>query len=76
VTEDAAEVQSTGRDYGCGLVALIAALLLVGSVVGAIVRLYADGLSLSLVFSLVVSLLFWYWIAMGAWRRTTWSSRQ
>jgi hypothetical protein len=75
VTSEAAEQQPTGRDYGCGLVALIAALLLVGSVVGAIVRLYADGLSFSLVFSLVVSLLFWYWVAMGAWRRTTWSSR-
>jgi uncharacterized membrane protein len=57
-------------------VALLAALLLVGSVVGAIVELYADGLSLSLVFGLVVSLLFWYWIAMGAWRQTSWSSRR
>jgi hypothetical protein len=75
VIGEAAEQQPIGRDRGCGLVALIAALLFVGSVVGAIIQLYADGLSFSLVFGLVVSLLFWYWIAMGAWRRTTCSSR-
>jgi hypothetical protein len=74
VTDEGPEVQPTVRDVGCGLVALIAALLLVGSVIGAIVQLYADGLSFSFAFGLV-SLLFWYWVAIGAWRRTTWSSR-
>ncbi len=50
-------------------------LMLAGSVVGAIVALYTDGMSFSLVFGAIFSLLFWYWIAMGAWRRTSWSSR-
>jgi hypothetical protein len=74
VTDEGPEVPPTVRDLGCGLVALIAALLLVGSVIGAIVELYADGLSFSFVLGLV-SLVLWSWIAIGAWRRTTWSSR-
>jgi hypothetical protein len=75
VANEVAEPQPTGRDYGCGLVALIAAVLLVGSVVGAIVELLTDGLSFTLAITVTFNLLFCYWIAMGAWRRTTWSSR-
>jgi len=74
VTDEGPELQPTVRDVGCGLVALIATLLLVGSVIGAIVEFYADGLSFSFAFGLV-SLLFWSWIAISAWRRTPWSSR-
>jgi Na+/proline symporter len=68
--------QPTGRDYGCGLVAVLAAVMLTGSVVGVVAALYTHGLSFSLIVGATFGLLFWYWIAMGAWRRTTWSSRR
>jgi len=75
MAEEVGPSQPTGRDYGCGLVAVLAAVMLTGSAVGTIVALYSDGLSFSLIFGATFSLLFWYWIAMGAWRRTSWSSR-
>jgi hypothetical protein len=68
--------QPTGRDYGCGLVAVLAAVMLAASVMGAVVALYTHGLTFSLIVGAGFSLLFWYWIALGAWRRTTWSSRR
>lgn len=75
MAKEAEPSRPTGRDYGCGLVAALAVVMLTGSALGAIAALYTNGLSFSLIFGATFSLLFWYWIAMGAWRRTTWSSR-
>jgi hypothetical protein len=75
MAEEAEPAQPTGRDYGCGLVAVFAAVMIAGPVVGAIAVLFTDGPSISLALRLGLIALFWYWIAMGAWRRTIWSSR-
>jgi hypothetical protein len=63
----------TGRDYGCGLVALASALIGAFVVCRATWLLARDGVSVGLLISIAVSLLFWYWVGVGAWRRTTWS---
>jgi hypothetical protein len=67
------EPEPTGRDYGCGLVAIAAALIgafVVGRVTWTLAR---EGVSIGLLLSMAVSLLFWYWVGVGAWRRTIWS---
>jgi hypothetical protein len=74
MVDEAAPSQPAGRDYGWRLVVVIAALLLVGSVVLAVVDLSAEGLSLALVSRLCIGLALSCWIGMAAWRRTTWSS--
>jgi len=58
MAEEVGPSQPTGRDYGCGLVAVLAAVMLTGSAVGTIVALYSDGLSFSLIFGATFSLLF------------------
>jgi ABC-type transport system involved in Fe-S cluster assembly fused permease/ATPase subunit len=74
LADEPAPSHATGRDFGCGLVSLLAATMLAGSLVGAIIALSTHGPSFSLIVSATLSLLFWCWIAMGAWRRTTWSA--
>jgi hypothetical protein len=64
------------RDYGCGFVALFAGLVWVWIVAGTTWVLTREGVSVGLLFSVGVSLLFWYWVGMGAWRRTIWGRRQ
>ena len=72
MADEAAPSQPTGRDRGYKLLAVLAALMLVGSVAATIVTLYADGLA-SPTIRLGLSVLFWYWIGIDARRRTTWS---
>lgn len=62
------------RDYGCGLVTIVAGLMLATCLIGGTLALLTDGLSFGLVVGVGFNLLFWYWIAAGAWRRTVWSS--
>ena len=64
----------TRRDYGCGLVAALAGLVLVASVLGGTLALFSGGVSFGLIVGVGFNVLFWYWITLGAWRRTTWSS--
>jgi hypothetical protein len=64
----------TLRDYGCGLVAALSGLMFVASVLGGALALLSDGVSFGLIVGVGFPLLFWFWIAVGAWRRTTWSS--
>jgi hypothetical protein len=63
------------RDYGCGIIAALGALLFLSSVLGGMIALVTHGVSFGLVVSVGFNLLFWYWIATGAWRRTTWSTQ-
>ena len=64
----------TPRDYGCGVVAALAGLMFVASVLGGTLALLGGGLSFGLIVGVGFNVLFWFWIAVGAWRRTTWSS--
>ena len=64
----------TVRDYGCGLVAVLAGLMFVAAVLGGTLALVASGPSFGLIVGVGFQVLFWFWIALGAWRRTTWSS--
>ena len=64
----------TVRDYGCGLVAGLAGLMFVTSVIGGMLSLLNVGVWFGLLVGVGFNVLFWFWIAMGAWRRTTWSS--
>jgi hypothetical protein len=64
----------TVRDYGCGLVAVLAGLMFVASVLGGTLALLDRGVSFGLIVGLGFQVLFWFWIALGAWRRTAWSS--
>jgi hypothetical protein len=54
-------------------VAFVAGAMLLAGVVGGIAALFAEGVSAEWVVG-VLWLLFWFWIAVGAWRRTIWSS--
>lgn len=63
----------SGRDYGCGIVALLAGLMFVATILGGVVALLLEGVSVGLLFGLLVNGLFWYWVAVGALRRTIWS---
>jgi hypothetical protein len=64
----------TIRDYGCGLVATLAGLMFVASVIGGMLALLGAGVSFGLIVGVGFNVLFWFWIALGAWRRTMWSS--
>jgi hypothetical protein len=64
----------TVRDYGCGLVAGLAGLMFVASVIGGMLSLLNVSASFGLIVGVGFNVLFWFWIAIGAWRRTTWSS--
>jgi len=71
---DAPRSRPAARDDGCGLVAVVAGLILVACVVGGTLALLTDGMSFGLVVGVGFTLLFWFWIAAGAWRHTVWSS--
>jgi hypothetical protein len=64
----------TIRDYGCGLVATLAALIFVASVIGGMFALLGAGVSFELIVGVCFNVLFWFWIAVGASRRTIWST--
>lgn len=66
--------RSTPRDYGCALVAAVAGVMFVSSVIGGTFALVGSGLSVGLIVGVGFAALFWFWIAVGAWRRTVWSS--
>jgi hypothetical protein len=74
VRRDGPGLRPAVRDYGCGLVAVVGALMLLGCLVGGTVALLTDGVSAGSIVGVGFSVLFWFWIAMGAWRRTVWSS--
>lgn len=48
--------------------------MFVASVLGGTFSLVEVGVSFELIVGVGFNVLFWYWIAMGAWRRTSWSS--
>jgi hypothetical protein len=70
------EPAPTGRDYGCGVVAAFSAAMALMVVCGSVWTLTREGVDVGLVFSIAVSLLFWYWIGVGAWRRTVWGHQR
>lgn len=62
------------RDYGWGLVAVVAGVLFAACGIGGTLALAAGRFSFGVIVGVVFNVVFWYWIALGAWRRTTWSS--
>lgn len=48
--------------------------MFVASVVGGMLGLLDAGVSFGLIVGVGFNVLFWCWIALGAWRRTVWSS--
>jgi hypothetical protein len=69
------EAAPTGRDYGCAAVAALAAVIVLFQVCGSVWVLTREGVSIGLLFSVATSLLFWFWVGLGAWRRTVWGHR-
>ena len=62
------------RDYGCGLVAVVAGVMFLACGIGGALALVTGRFSVGVIVGVAFNVLFWYWIALGAWRRTTWSS--
>ncbi|HEX6238270.1 MAG TPA: hypothetical protein VFZ68_13815 [Acidimicrobiales bacterium] len=52
----------------------LAGIMFVASVLGGMLALPSGGVSFELVVGVGFNVLFWFWIALGAWRRTTRSS--
>jgi hypothetical protein len=61
------------RDYGCGVVAGFAALMAVVAISNATWYFTTRGVSIGVLLGVGVNLVFWYWVGVGAWRRTIWS---
>lgn len=63
------------RDYLWSGLAAVFALLCAGSVFDAGWNLLVEGNPWRLA-GLPVAVLFWFWLGMGAWRRSTWGRRR
>ena len=66
--------QPVGKDYAWALVTGVVALLAAAAVFNAMWRLVVEGSALPLL-GLPLAALFYWWVGVGAWRRTVWSRR-
>ena len=66
------KASATARDYGWLSLAVVVALLTVLNVIACAVALVRGTSNLAGLVRLPVSLLFGYWMSVGAWRRTRW----
>ncbi len=62
----------SARDIGFAVVAFLTGLGALAASIGAIVGLVAWGPWSGLVVGLLANVVFWYWVSVGAWRRTIW----